>query len=67
MYRELKIDPQLKHIPVIMLTGVGEKSFTHYLKMLKIQVTEPLAEPEGYMEKPLDQERLLDLAETLLT
>jgi CheY-like chemotaxis protein len=67
LYRELKIDPQLKDIPVIMLTGVGEKSFSHYLKMLNIQVKDPIPEPEAYMEKPLDQEKLLELAETLLT
>jgi CheY-like chemotaxis protein len=67
MYRELKSDPHLKHIPVILLTGVAEKSFSHYLKMLNIQVKDPVPEPEAYMEKPLDQEKLLELAETLLT
>jgi CheY-like chemotaxis protein len=66
MYRELKIDPQLKDIPVIMLTGVGKKSFSHYLKMLNIQVKDPMPEPEAYMEKPLDHEKLLELAEQLL-
>jgi CheY-like chemotaxis protein len=67
MYRALKADPRLKHIPVIMLTGVGEKSFAHYLKMLNIQVKDPVPEPEAYMEKPLDQDKLLELAEKLLT
>ena len=66
MYRKLKIDPQLKDIPVIMLTGVGQNSFSHYLKMLNIQVKDPIPEPDAYMEKPLDHDKLLELAEQLL-
>jgi two-component system phosphate regulon response regulator PhoB len=66
MYRELKTDPQLKSIPVIMLTAVGEKSFSHYLKMLNIKIGDPIPQPEAYMEKPLDHEELLKLARKIL-
>ena len=66
MYRKLKSDPVLRDIPVIMLTGVGEKSFSHYLKMLNIQIKESIPEPDAYMEKPLDHEKMLELAEQLL-
>jgi two-component system phosphate regulon response regulator PhoB len=66
MYRELKTDPQLKRIPVIMLTAVGEKSFSHYLKMLNIKIGDPIPQPEAYMEKPLDHEELLKLARKIL-
>jgi len=66
MYRELKADQQLKDIPVIMLTGVGEKSFSHYLKMLKIQIKEPIPQPNAYLEKPLDHERLLELVRKII-
>jgi two-component system phosphate regulon response regulator PhoB len=66
MYRELKTDPQLKNIPVIMLTAVGEKSFSHYLKMLNIKIGDPIPQPEAYMEKPLDHEELLKLARKIL-
>ncbi|MGD9191547.1 MAG: hypothetical protein PVH58_06465 [Desulfobacterales bacterium] len=66
MYRKLKSDPALRDIPVIMLTGVGEKSFSHYLKMLNIQIKESIPEPDAYMEKPLDHEKMLELAEQLL-
>ena len=61
MYRELKADQQLKEIPVIMLTGVGEKSFSHYLKMLKLKIEDPIPQPNAYLEKPLDHEKLLEL------
>ena len=66
MYRELKSDPQLKSIPVIMLTAVGEKSFSHYLKMLNIKIGDRIPQPEAYMEKPLDHEELLKLARKIL-
>ena len=67
MYRELKTDPKLKDIPVIMLTAVGKKSFSHYLKMLNIQSEASIPQPDAYMEKPLDHEKLLELAEKLIS
>ena len=66
MYRELKADQQLRDIPVIMLTGVGEKSFSHYLKMLKIKIKDPIQQPNAYMEKPLDHEKMLELVRELI-
>ncbi|UCD79739.1 MAG: response regulator [Desulfobacterales bacterium] len=66
MYRDLKADPQLKDIPVIMLTGVGEKSFSHYLKMLKFKMKDPVPQPNAYMEKPLDHERLVQLVREII-
>jgi two-component system, OmpR family, phosphate regulon response regulator PhoB len=66
MYRELKADLGLKDIPVIMLTGIGEKSFSHYLKMLNIKAKDPIPQPDAHMEKPLDHEKLLELAKKIL-
>jgi CheY-like chemotaxis protein len=66
MYRELKADQKLKDIPVIMLTGVGKKSFSHYLKMLKIKIKDRIPQPNAYMEKPLDHEKMLELVRELI-
>jgi len=66
MYRELKTDPALKDIPVIMLTGIGEKSFSHYLKMLNLKLKDPIPPPDAHMEKPLDHEKLLELAKKII-
>ena len=67
MYRELKTDQGLKDIPVIMLTGIGEKSFSHYLKMLNVNVKDPVPQPDAHMEKPLDHQKLLELAKKILS
>ena len=66
MYRELKTDQALKDIPVIMLTGIGEKSFSHYLKMLNLKLKDPIPQPDAHMEKPLDHEKLLELAKKMI-
>ena len=66
MYRELKTDPKLNDIPVIMLTGIGEKSFSHYLKMLSVKIKDPIPPPDAHMEKPLDHEKLLELAKNII-
>ena len=66
MYQELKTDQKLKNIPVIMLTGIGEESFSHFLKMLNIKSKEPMPQPDAHMEKPLDHEKLLELAGKLI-
>jgi CheY-like chemotaxis protein len=67
LFQELKKDERLKHIPVILLTGVSEKAFQHHLKMLNIHVDESLALPDAYMEKPLDPDMLLATMERLLS
>jgi CheY-like chemotaxis protein len=59
MYRALKTDPELCAIPVIMITAVGRKSFTHYLNMLNAGLPHPVALPVNYLEKPVDPNALL--------
>ena len=63
-FGDLRRDPQLKEIPVIMLTGVGEKvgiSFSaedmgDYLG----------ASPEAYVDKPISPGELVEKVEELL-
>jgi CheY-like chemotaxis protein len=66
MYKSLKTDPCLQQIPVIMLSAVGQRSFRHYLKMLNINLAEPLPDPEAYLEKPPDARHLLATAIRLM-
>ncbi|MFH0729624.1 MAG: response regulator [Pseudomonadota bacterium] len=62
MYQGLKTDSRLRDIPVIMLSAVAKKTFTHYVKMLNIRMNETIPEPDAYVEKPPDAEELLRLA-----
>jgi CheY-like chemotaxis protein len=66
LFQEVKQDERLKPIPVIMLTGVGEKAFRHHLKMLNLDRAEALPPPDAYLEKPLVPESLLAHIRSLL-
>ena len=66
MYRQLKTDHALKNIPVIMLSGVGKKTFEHYLKMLNTRVEDTIPGPSAYLEKPPEAEDLIKLTERLI-
>lgn len=67
MYQGLKMDSELCHIPVIMLSAVARKTFTHYLKMLNVRLDGGIPDPEAYVEKPPDAQELLSLAGKLIT
>jgi DNA-binding response OmpR family regulator len=66
LFQEIKKDERLKHVPVIMLTGVTEKAFHHHLKMLNLRLDNTLPPPDAYMEKPLNPARLVETIEKLL-
>lgn len=66
LFQEIKKNDRLRHIPVILLTGVSEKAFSHHLKMLNIRLDDSLPPPDAYMEKPLDPEKLIALVQELL-
>jgi len=59
MYRELKMDPALKDIPVIMLSGLSKKTFLHSQRVLDEYKGEEVPEPTAYIEKPPEPEELL--------
>jgi CheY-like chemotaxis protein len=66
MYRQLKTDQTLKAIPVIMLSAVGQKTFSHYLNMVNVRLEKPIPRPEAYIEKPPEAEDLLQMAARLI-
>ena len=66
MYRQLKTDSFLMNIPVIMLSGVGKKTFEHYLKMLNTRLEDSIPEPSAYLEKPPEAEDLIKMTERLI-
>jgi DNA-binding response OmpR family regulator len=60
MYRNLQQSPELKPIPVIMITGMARefKSF--------IERTKQVESPAGYFEKPVDRDELLAKVKELI-
>ena len=60
MYRELKTDPALKDIPVIMLSALSRKTFYHSQRVLDEYKGEKIPEPSAYIEKPPEPEELLE-------
>jgi DNA-binding response OmpR family regulator len=66
MYRKLKTSEELRHIPVIMLSGVAKKTFFSSQYLLDY-CGRSLPEPEAYMEKPPESEELLQATQTLLS
>jgi CheY-like chemotaxis protein len=66
MYRQLKTDQSLKAIPVIMLSAVAQKTFSHYLNMVNARLEKPIPRPEAYIEKPPEAADLLQMTARLI-
>jgi len=66
LYRNLKTSESLKHIPVIVLSGIAEKSFLRSQKVLTEFGGEPVPEPEAYLEKPVKAEVLADMIKKVI-
>ena len=66
MYRELKNDPELRNIPVIMLSALSKKTFFHSQWVLDDYKGEKVPEPEAYIEKPPEPEELLEAIQNTL-
>lgn len=62
LYRNIKTDSSLKHIPIIVVSGIAKNSFLRSQKVLTEFGGKPVPEPEGYLEKPVEAE---DLAATV--
>ena len=66
MFRQLKTDDTLCNIPVIMLSAVAQKTFTHYLNMVNARLKDPIPDPDAYIEKPPEAEDLLKVTAALI-
>ena len=59
MYRDIKTDPELKDIPVLIISGLARKTFLHSQKVLDKFKNQTVPPPEGYIEKPPEPEELM--------
>ncbi len=65
LYHDLKQDLRLKRIPVIMVSGVGKKTFLQYQRSY---CTLPEADPSvpgAYLKKPLNADELIGWVQAL--
>lgn len=66
MFRELKTDPRLKDVPVMIVSAVGGPTFEHAMETLRAATGGQLPGPGAYVEKPPKPEALLAAAARLL-
>jgi CheY-like chemotaxis protein len=64
MARELKKDPQFESIPILMLTGVKEKTGIDFESTAGDPTWCPV---DGFLNKPVEPDILLQQVEELLT
>ncbi len=60
-YRYYKGNDKLRDVPVVIITAIGD-SMRSFLKKLA-----GFPEPEGFMNKPIDENKLLDMVASLLS
>jgi twitching motility two-component system response regulator PilH len=58
LYRDLVTHKSLKHIPIILLSGIAKSTFMRSQKALTQFGGAEVPEPEVYLEKPIEPEKL---------
>mgnify|MGYP004000625487 FL=1 len=58
LYRKLRTDENLNHIPIIMFTGIALRSFLKSQKALDEFKGGEVPKPDIYLEKPVEPEEL---------
>ncbi|MEZ4579632.1 MAG: response regulator [Desulfobacterales bacterium] len=66
LYRNIKTNKKFKNIPIVILSGIAEKSFLRSQKVLTEFGGDPVPDPEAYLEKPVDGEELANTIKKIL-
>jgi len=66
LYRELKTDKKLDKIPVLVLSGIAERSFLRSQKALTEFGGAQVPPPEAYLEKPVEADELAEAIEKII-
>lgn len=65
LYRELREDPDLSRIPVIMVSSVGRRSFLQYQRSAGAPAGGDLPPPGAFLKKPLNAAELMGWVDVL--
>ena len=78
MFQELRKDPKMSHIPVIVVTGISEVTgvdFRNFMYKQPLKNEKKFVEttgltkytiPDGYIEKPIDPDELIKVIKKVL-
>lgn len=66
LYRNMKTSKKFKNIPIVILSGIAKNSFLRSQKVLTEFGGDAVPDPEAYLEKPVDGEKLADTIKTIL-
>lgn len=66
LYRQMKTESKFKNIPVIILSGITQKSFLRSQKALTEFGGAAIPEPETYLEKPVEPQELAAAIKAIL-
>jgi CheY-like chemotaxis protein len=66
IYYRLKSDPELRHIPVVMLASVDQRTFCYYQKCQRLQHPVKVPDPDAFLTKPPEADEFLTLVRTLV-
>jgi two-component system phosphate regulon response regulator PhoB len=66
-YKELKTDPDLSEIPVVIITAITDESCDPYAFRDTIVNHHGVPAPEGYFTKPIDRVEFLSTIRSLLS
>ncbi|MBW2568214.1 MAG: response regulator [Deltaproteobacteria bacterium] len=67
MYREVKTNSEFSAIPVIILSGIAQRTFIRSQKALAEDGGQDIPEPEVYLEKPVEPEELAAILKKVLS
>jgi CheY-like chemotaxis protein len=66
-YRELRGDPELANIPVVMVTAVTGYADSSEVYKKFISTRKQVPPPDGFIPKPIDQQEMLKTVKALLS
>jgi CheY-like chemotaxis protein len=66
IYRLLKSDPELQHIPVMMMASINEHTFCYYQQCQRLKHSLKIPDPEGFFTIPPEAEEFLGAVRRLV-